>query len=525
MPLQTALDRLADGEMPQLLRRLRNSRFGLLSHAPAHTRRGIGIIEALSAQGCSPSIVWGPEHGFHGFAQAEEGVEDLILNTPNEANEPAAEPSCDSNQETTGEQSLASDNDTSPDDDADSDESSKLSYNVDDATSEDDSDDATALNAEVQADGEESNTSRARNDRNRRSGGRGSRRYRHRDRDSLSREDAAIPRNVAPPSKFYSLYGYDKASLSPSDESLEGLEVIIIDLLDVGSRYYTYVWTALLLLRKAQAKNIQVIVLDRPNPIGGDPLRSEGRPQSAEYCSFVGLEPLPIRHSMTLGEVLVYFAQRDGISLGEDGTLTVISSRGWERNRDASHWGRPFVPPSPNMPSIQAAHLYPGACLIEGTTLSEGRGTTTPFQFIGAPGFRSDAVMRALRTSPMPGLWVRPTQFRPSFEKHAGQICDGLQLFVSDSEKLRPLSAFCHLFAAIRSASPEHLVLRHTAYEFEIEHPAIDLLSGGSEFRTALFSGASARELEEILCPSPSDWFEQVRQIEELVRSDAAMKR
>ena len=182
-----------------------------------------------------------------------------------------------------------------------------------------------------------------------------------------------------------SLYGADKGSLVPSEEMLARIDVLVIDLCDVGSRYYTYVWTALMAARAAAKAGKHVIVLDRPNPISGDPATLEGTPQQPDHLSFVGLEPLPVRHALTLAEILVHFCRRDGLPLGSEGAISVVPTQGWERHRTAEAWGAPFVMPSPNMPTLETALVYPGACLLEGTNLSEGRGTTAPFQLVGAP--------------------------------------------------------------------------------------------------------------------------------------------
>jgi uncharacterized protein YbbC (DUF1343 family) len=169
--------------------------------------------------------------------------------------------------------------------------------------------------------------------------------------------------------RIVSLYGESEADLSPRAEDLEGLDVFVIDLQDVGARYYTFVWTALLALRACVRKGLEVVVLDRPNPIGGDPTSLEGPLPEARYLSFVGLEPLPVRHALSLGEVVALFAQRDRVPKG---ALQVVRTREIEREVHAPGWDRAFVPPSPNMPTYDTALVYPGGCLLEGTNLSEG---------------------------------------------------------------------------------------------------------------------------------------------------------
>lgn len=317
--------------------------------------------------------------------------------------------------------------------------------------------------------------------------------------------------------RYVSLYGETKASLTPSDESLDGIDVLLVDLVDVGSRYYTYVWTALLAARAAAAKGIHTLVLDRPNPISGDPATLEGKPPAEGFTSFVGLEPLPIRHALTLGEIVALFMEQGGHALGPEGALSVIATRGWERHRTASAWGRPFVPPSPNMPTLQTALVYPGGCLLEGTNLSEGRGTTLPFQTVGAPYLDSDRLTAALVDAALPGVMIRPVSFRPTFEKFAGQLCHGVMLHVTDEAAFRPVATYLTLIALARAQAPDHFGFRTTPYEFETDTLAFDLLTGGIEVREALVSGATPQELVELLTPVPPEWKDTVLQAEERV--------
>lgn len=312
-----------------------------------------------------------------------------------------------------------------------------------------------------------------------------------------------------------SLYGATKESLTPAPDAWNDANVLIIDLVDVGARYYTYVWTALLCARAAAQRGIHTVVLDRPNPIGGNPAHLEGRPQAPELCSFVGLEPTPIRHCMTLGEIVAYFMNQDDHPLGPEGALSIVPTRGWERFRPASAHGRPFVPPSPNMPTEQTALVYPGGCLLEGTNLSEGRGTTTPFQSVGAPYLEAGALAREL--GEVEGAWVRSVRFRPTFGKHQGEVCQGVMLHVTDPARFRPVATYLRLIAAARRLAPEQFALLDRPYEFETEHPAFDLLTGTPEARTALLAGASGEELAELVCPVDGDWKVRVETAEELV--------
>jgi uncharacterized protein YbbC (DUF1343 family) len=315
-----------------------------------------------------------------------------------------------------------------------------------------------------------------------------------------------------------SLYGATKESLTPPPEVLGELDVMLIDLADVGSRYYTYVWTALLVARAAHERGIHVIVLDRPNPISGDPATLEGAPQREEYLSFVGLEPLPIRHALTVGEILVHFAGRDGWPLGADGALSVVPTRGWERHRTAEAWGRPFILPSPNMPTLETALVYPGACLVEGTNLSEGRGTTVPFQLVGAPFLDGARLARELGEGGVPGAIVRSAEFRPWMSKHRGEVCHGVMLHVTNASLFRPVATYLRLIALARQQAPDRFSFRAEPYEFESTRLAFDLLIGSASAREALEAGVSAEELVHLVAPVDESWAGIVAAAEEEVR-------
>lgn len=311
-----------------------------------------------------------------------------------------------------------------------------------------------------------------------------------------------------------SLYGKTLESLKPTPEQLQGIAVLVIDLVDVGSRYYTYVWTALLAARAAAEAGVHTVVLDRPNPVSGDPSLLEGAPQKEGFSSFVGLESLPIRHSMTVGEILAHFFERDGRPLGPEGALSVVPVLGWERLRTAAAWDRPFVLPSPNMPTGETALVYPGGCLLEGTNLSEGRGTTVPFQMVGAPFLRAQELAQAMRAAALPGVLVRPVSFRPTFDKFEGDVCRGVMLHVTDPVSFRPVTTYLTLIALARQQAPDDFQLRLSPYEFETTIPAFDLLTGSAEAREALLSGASANALVELVAPVPSEWKQVVRDAE-----------
>jgi uncharacterized protein YbbC (DUF1343 family) len=316
-------------------------------------------------------------------------------------------------------------------------------------------------------------------------------------------ELTATSNNIHAP--IVSLYGTTKESLCPTEEQLANIDLLVIDLVDIGSRYYTYVWSALLAARAAAKKGVHVVILDRPNPLSGHPDSIEGAPQHPDFLSFVGLESLPVRHAMTLGEIVAFFIEKDGYSLGNEGALSLVGTTGWERYRTASSWARPFVAPSPNMPTLETALVYPGACLLEGTNLSEGRGTTLPFQTVGAPHLDGNKLAVALAEYGVPGALVRPHVFRPMFGKHQGQICHGVMIHVTDSALFRPVATYVALVALARAQEPEKFEFIVRPYEFETEKCAFDLLTGNSVVREAMLEGRSTNEVVSLMAPVPPE--------------------
>jgi uncharacterized protein YbbC (DUF1343 family) len=284
----------------------------------------------------------------------------------------------------------------------------------------------------------------------------------------------------------YSLYGDDAEDLSPKPEWLRGLDAIVIDLQDVGSRYYTYVWTAALTMKVAAAVGTDVVLLDRPNPLGG--ARVEGAPQREGYLSFVGLYPIAVRHGLTIAELLQWVCDRERI---DREVLHVVSMDGWARSMEWKETGLPWVMPSPNMPTLDTSAVYPGGCLVEGTKLSEGRGTTRPFEIWGAPGLN----VAPLLDLDLHGTVLRPVEFTPTFQKHAGRRCTGVQVHVTDSWVFRPYETYLRMLAAALPTLPADERWRTEVYEFVTDRPAIDLLTGGPEFRAAVEEGASLEDL------------------------------
>src|SRR6266567_141788 len=284
-----------------------------------------------------------------------------------------------------------------------------------------------------------------------------------------------------------SLYG---RRLDPDPRALEGLDALIVDLQDVGARYYTYNWTMALAMKAAARANLPVIVLDRPNPLGGE--RLEGNWPEAGWSSFVGLYPLPIRHGMTMGELAGYLNDRH--ELGCD--LTVVPMLGWRRGMAWEDTGLPWVAPSPNMPTPDTARVYPGGCLVEGTDLSEGRGTTRPFEWIGAPYLDGARLERALTRRRLPGARFRAIGFEPAFHKWRGERCGGVQVHVTDPDRFKPVATYLALIAEARRQSPRRFGWRQPPYEFERRKLPIDLLGGGPGIRRAIERGVSLARLE-----------------------------
>ncbi len=273
------------------------------------------------------------------------------------------------------------------------------------------------------------------------------------------------------------------------------IDTLVIDLQDVGARYYTFVWTAVLALRACAKAGVRGVLLDRPNPTGGNKLTLEGRSQSARYRSFVGLEPIAVRHGLTPGEIAAWRAEVEG---WPPETLTVVRAD-WDRSLLATGWDRDFILPSPNMPTPATALVYPGGCLLEGTNLSDGRGTTRPFEITGAPFVDGERLARELGALGLPGFVARPITFRPTFHKHAGEVCGGVQIHVTDARSFRPVATYVALVALTHHHAPERFVFRTERYEFRDDVPAFDLLTGDGEARERIVRGDAARDVAEMV--------------------------
>lgn len=292
-----------------------------------------------------------------------------------------------------------------------------------------------------------------------------------------------------------SLYGDSAASLRPLPEHLDDLDVLLFDIQDIGSRYYTYQATLQYILEvcAGMKRAPKVIVLDRPNPIDG--VSVEGNMVQPGFESFVGASPLAVRHGMTMGELGTYFTRE----LGIQADLEVVRCEGWQRDQWLDETDLPWVFPSPNMPTLETAAIYPGMCLIEGTNLSEGRGTTRPFHLVGAPWLDRERFTRYARQgaedAELHGVAFREATFEPRFQKHGGQPCHGLEIYVSERRAMEPfLLGLVVLEAALRAA-PDHFRWRTETYEFVADPIAIDLLTGSHETRVGLEARVRPREL------------------------------
>jgi uncharacterized protein YbbC (DUF1343 family) len=284
----------------------------------------------------------------------------------------------------------------------------------------------------------------------------------------------------------YSLYSETR---EPTPEMLRGLDVLVIDLQDVGTRVYTFIYTMANCLKAAKRVGLPVMVCDRPNPIGGDAV--EGPMLRAGFESFVGLYPIPLRHGMTIGELARLFNDRFGIGA----ELEVIPMEGWTREMYWDDTRLPWIIPSPNMPTLDTAIVYPGQVLVEGTQLSEARGTTRPFELTGMPGIDSEKFAGRLNAYGFAGVYFRPVYFEPTFHKFAGETCGGCQVHVTDRSAFKPVLATAAMFHEFHAAAPDRFAWRQPPYEYEHEKMPIDILSGSSDLRQQIESGMGPRDI------------------------------
>lgn len=273
----------------------------------------------------------------------------------------------------------------------------------------------------------------------------------------------------------FSLYGPNK---EPSQAMLSGVDTLVFDMQDVGVRFYTFISTLFYVLRGAAAAGKSVIVLDRPNPINGRVVA--GPPLESGFESFVGIAPMPLRHGLTIGELARYFNS----DFGFHADLTVVPMQGWQRSMWFDETGLPWVPLSPGMPHLSTAIVYPGMCFLEGTNLSEGRGTALPFEIAGAPWLDGHTLAQSLNQLNLPGVRFRPVSFAPTFSKHSGQTCSGVQVHVTDRASFKPIQTALHLIAACRAQAPKDFSFLSSSWEGGKPH--FDLLAGSASVRQGL---------------------------------------
>jgi uncharacterized protein YbbC (DUF1343 family) len=298
----------------------------------------------------------------------------------------------------------------------------------------------------------------------------------------------------------HSLYG---STYKPLPEMLEDVDVLVFDIQDGGLRFYTYLSTLAHLMESAREHGKRLVVLDRPVFLNG--LTVEGGVLDMDYRSFIGVYPLPIRYGLTAGEVARLLNEAFGIGCD----LTVMEMQGWRRGMWFDETGLPFVPPSPNLPTLSALAVYPGTCLLEATNLSEGRGTTKPFEYVGAPFINGRALARDLNALALPGVRFREVYFVPTFSKHQGELCGGVQVHVTDRDSLRPVEIGLHLISLVRRSYPEHFRLRESRTEGG--HWPLDLLTGSARVRHWLDADAEVSDLMD-------SWREELATFDELRR-------
>lgn len=288
--------------------------------------------------------------------------------------------------------------------------------------------------------------------------------------------------------RVWSLYGKTRV---PTAKMLSGIDTLVFDIQDVGSRYYTFIYTMLHAMQACAAHGVRLIVLDRPNPIGG--MCVQGNVLDPRFLSFVGMHPLAVRHGMTVGELALMFADELGLDLA----MEIVPMKNYRRAMDYEDTGLPWVLPSPNMPTVDAAYVYPGGCLIEGTNLSEGRGTTRPFHLVGAPWLDPWKLASDLTRAELGGLGFRPCYFTPTFHKHMGELCGGVEVHVTDRRKVDAFYAYIVMIEKARAQNKAKFAWRKPPYEYEFVKPPIDILCGTSDVREAIEAGRPVRRFKE----------------------------
>ncbi len=300
----------------------------------------------------------------------------------------------------------------------------------------------------------------------------------------------------------FSLYGKTRM---PTEAMLEPIDILIVDLQDVGTRVYTFIYTMALCLQAARIYNKEVLVLDRPNPVGGN--RIEGNCLKPEYASFVGLYPIPMRHGLTIGELARLFNDHFGIGC----ELHVTPMSGWKREMLFQDTGIAWIPPSPNLPTPTSALVYPGQVLWEGTNVSEGRGTTQPFEIFGAPFFDTAQLEALIPKEKLAGVHLRPLAFEPASDKWGKDLCLGFQLHITNTTLFRPYITTLTLIQAVASAYADAFQWKSPPYEYEFEKLPFDILTGDPAVRKAIEGMDPVEDLEKT-------WAEELKCFEEIRR-------
>ncbi len=308
--------------------------------------------------------------------------------------------------------------------------------------------------------------------------------------DNMIETEDAVDDHLRIP--VYSLYGRHR---KPTNEMLKNVDILFCDLFDIGARAYTFLWTMALALEACAENRRKFVVLDRPNPIGG--IQVEGNVLDPRFGSFIGLYPIPMRHGMTLGELATFLNFE--FAIGAD--LDVIEVEGWGRECWLDQTGLPWIMPSPNMATLATATVYPGTVLIEGSNLSEGRGTTHPFELVGAPYVDPYPFAGYLNALHLPGVWFRPAWFRPVFDKWQQRLCGGVQLHVTDRETFHPYQAGLAILRAAIELHPKEFSWRKPPFEYEDEKLPIDILAGTDNIRRALEAGTDLAGIERCWQP------------------------
>jgi uncharacterized protein YbbC (DUF1343 family) len=285
----------------------------------------------------------------------------------------------------------------------------------------------------------------------------------------------------------YSLYGVTR---QPTPEMLSDVDVLVCDLQDVGTRVYTFIYTMALAMQAAREGGKRFIVLDRPNPISG--LQAEGNLLEAAFASFVGMYPIPMRHGLTAAELALMFNRAFGIGCD----LDVVEMQGWRRAMWFEETGLPWVMPSPNMPTVETAAVYPGMVMFEGTTVSEGRGTARPFETIGAPYIEPRRLLEQINVEELPGCTLRPLHFEPTFHKFKGELCGGLQLHVTDRRTFKPVMTGIAIIAAIRQLYPDRFAWKEPPYEYVYDKLPFDIINSSAGIREMIEAGRSPSDIE-----------------------------